>query len=86
MRSALLCTATLNTQFNLNIDRIGSVIAAQPPLEEQYTIVEHLKTQVGKINRLVAKIDVSVTKLHEYRTALISAAVTGKIDVRKEVA
>ena len=39
-----------------------------------------------KIDGLIAKIQESIDKLKEYRTALISAAVTGKIDVREEAA
>jgi hypothetical protein len=38
------------------------------------------------IDNLIALIEVSVTKIIEYRSALISAAVTGKIDVRQEAA
>ena len=39
----------------------------------------------AKIDTLIAKIPEGIVKLKEYRTALISAAVTGKIDVREEV-
>jgi len=38
--------------------------------------------QVGRIGFLIAKIREGIEKLKEHRTALISAAVTGKIDVR----
>ena len=61
-------------------------MAVQPPLAEQRAIVKYLETQVEKMNSLAAQIDVSIIRLREYRTALISAAVTGKIDVRREVA
>jgi type I restriction enzyme S subunit len=39
-----------------------------------------------RLERIVRKIEMSIDRLREYRTALISAAVTGRIDVRQEVA
>jgi restriction endonuclease S subunit len=57
-----------------------------PPLEEQQEIVERLDHETSCLDTLAGKIDESLAKLREYRTALISAAVTGKIDVREEVA
>jgi restriction endonuclease S subunit len=55
-------------------------------LEEQYNIVAFLDRETHRIKVLLSKVKESIEKLQEYRTALISAAVTGKIDVRKEVA
>ena len=57
-----------------------------PPLSEQATVVEKLELQLDGIDRLLDRIRDAVARLHEFRTALISAAVTGKIDVREEVA
>lgn len=53
-----------------------------PPIGEQQRIIEFLSEELEKINSSIetAK-DISI-KLEEYRTALISDAVTGKIDVR----
>jgi type I restriction enzyme, S subunit len=42
--------------------------------------------ETGKLTALASKIREGVDRLREFRTALISAAVTGKIDVRGEVA
>jgi len=53
-----------------------------PPLSEQLEIVSFLNKETSKIDTLISKIQFSINKLKEYRTALISAAVTGKIDVR----
>src|SRR4051794_38879657 len=50
----------------------------------QKSIADYLKTQTKAIDDLDAKIRLGIDKLREYRTALISAAVTGKIDVREE--
>ena len=45
-----------------------------------------LWAETAKLDALVGKVEAAVERLQEYRTALITAAVTGKIDVRKEVA
>ncbi len=52
---------------------------------EQQAIVDYLDRETAKIDALVNKIREGIEKLKEYRTALISGAVTGKIDVRGEV-
>jgi type I restriction enzyme, S subunit len=49
-------------------------------------IVRFLTDEREKVDALINKIREGIEKLKEYRTALISAAVTGKIDVREEVA
>lgn len=65
-----------------------------PPINEQQTIVDFLNRETAKIDALVlgipsfdsgeSKLARMILLLREYRSALISAAVTGKIDVRKE--
>ncbi len=54
-----------------------------PPVEEQRAIINFLGRETVNIDTLVSKIDNAVFALKEYRMALISAAVTGKIDVRE---
>lgn len=82
MKKQLLSTAVLNTQLNLNIDRIGSIPGTHPPKTEQLAIVEFLEKENARIDAIKEKISAAITRLEEYRTALITAAVTGKIDVR----
>jgi type I restriction enzyme S subunit len=53
-----------------------------PALSEQVAIADYLKVETAKIDALVAKIEAAIERLQEYRSALITAAVTGKIDVR----
>ncbi|WP_290904665.1 hypothetical protein [Aquabacterium sp.] len=53
-----------------------------PPLKEQVTIVSYLAGKVQKLAAGVTQITAAIMKLQEYRTALITAAVTGQIDVR----
>lgn len=56
------------------------------PMDEQAAIASFLDRETDRLDRLTAKVGEAIDKLREYRTALISAAVTGKIDVREEVA
>lgn len=70
----------------LNCELIADLRVLLPPVGEQQAIAEHLDRVSDNLSALSAKIEASIDRLREYRTALISAAVTGKIDVRKEVA
>lgn len=69
-------------QANLNPNRYGYLRIAVPRLDEQSAIVNHLDRESAKLDALIAKIRDGIEKLKEYRTALITSAVTGKIDVR----
>ncbi len=84
MKPEMMSTATLNTQLNLNVERIGGLITTCPPLREQIAIANYLEQETAKIDALISRIRDGIEKLKEYSTALISAAVTGKIDVRGE--
>jgi type I restriction enzyme S subunit len=53
-----------------------------PPKEEKLEIANYLDEQTAKIDTLIQKAESAITLMQERRTALISAAVTGKIDVR----
>ena len=55
---------------------------AVPPLDEQSAIVKYLHHNIIAFDTLISEAEKSITLLQERRTALISAAVTGKIDVR----
>lgn len=55
---------------------------AYPPMIEQREIVNHLDKETARIDRMVELNQQTIDKLKEYRTALITAAVTGKIDLR----
>jgi type I restriction enzyme, S subunit len=57
-----------------------------PPLIEQVAIVAYLDREIAKLDALMANVKEAIVRMREYRTALITAAVTGKIDVRGAVA
>jgi type I restriction enzyme S subunit len=67
----------------LNVADIREFSVTSPPLAEQRGIVAHLDEKCGKIDKLKAKAERGIDLLKERRSALISAAVTGKIDVRE---
>ena len=71
------------SQMNLNIAIINKMKITLPPLEEQQQIANYLDEKTSKIDALIEKSNKSIELLKEKRTALISAAVTGKIDVRE---
>lgn len=57
-----------------------------PPAAEQYEISQYLDRHVGRLSQAVKTAQRTIEALREYRSALITAAVTGKIDVRKHAA
>jgi type I restriction enzyme, S subunit len=61
---------------------IATVVIPVPPKLEQKNIMRFIKTETAKIDTLITEATTAITLLKERRTALISAAVTGKIDVR----
>ncbi len=74
-----------NTISHLTAEKLRVYRFAFPPSAEQIEICNYLDSKVSQIQRLSQAIQHSTHLLREYRTALISAAVTGKIDVRDEV-
>lgn len=73
---------SFGTQQNIGMKVIENLHIAMPPKYEQLEIANHLKEKVDIIDKTVAETHTSIELLKEHRTALISAAVTGKIDVR----
>ncbi len=78
---------TVGSTFRrINVDRIRNYWLPQPPHNEQKMIVEYLEQFGARLHRIVGAITSAIEHLTEYRSALITNAVTGKIDVRGEVA
>lgn len=69
----------------LNRNHVHRLRVAIPDAAEQRTIAAFLDRETARVDALAEKLEKSIATLREYRTALISAAVTGKIDVREEV-
>jgi type I restriction enzyme S subunit len=66
----------------INIAILSEILAAVPPDVEQVEIIQYINQQKEKFRNLIELANTAVLFLQERRTALISAAVTGKIDVR----
>ena len=73
------------TRYGLGLSDLKNSLFCMPPLKEQELISDYIDHETHKIDQLVQKIHMNIEKLQEYRTSLISAAVTGKIDVRDQV-
>ena len=74
--------ATLRT---IGMPEVNTLATPVPPVDEQEVIVNHIHQERLRLDLLIAKIHEAIYILNECRTALISAAVTGKIDVREAV-
>lgn len=68
-------------QKRLKVDYLKKFIMVIPPKAEQYIIVGYLNEKTAKIDCLMQKVEQAIELLKERRTALISEAVTGKINV-----
>jgi len=80
-----LCYAGLGkmgTQLNLNTETIGSIAIALPPSDELKEILVFIENELSKLDSMIEMAATTVSLLQERRSALISAAVTGQIDVR----
>jgi type I restriction enzyme S subunit len=74
------------TRARMNLSGLTNLCVPVPPIPEQKEISDFISAQTTKLDALVAKVRTVIERLQEYRTALISAAVTGQIDVRREAA
>lgn len=74
-----------STIKNLSLESIKNTPIVYPSKEEQNGIVEFIETENIKIGDLLLKIEEEIELLKEYKTALISEVVTGKVDVRSGV-
>ncbi|WP_338562776.1 restriction endonuclease subunit S [Acinetobacter sp. KS-LM10] len=71
-----------STMDNLNTETLGKVRTPVPPIEEQTAILNYVEQASGKYKKLIENAESAIQLMQERRTALISSAVTGKIDVR----
>ena len=71
-----------STMDNLNTETLGKIRTPIPPTGEQTAILSYVEKVSGKYKKLIQKAESAIQLMQERRTALISAAVTGKIDVR----
>ena len=78
----VLLWVTGTAQFNISSPQVEACLIAAPPRAEQAEIIVHLDRLMSDFDALTTTAESAITLLQERRAALISAAVTGKIDVR----
>jgi len=78
-QSGSFLTSTIN---QLTIGNLNSMEVPIPPKEEQVKIIKYLEVKMNIFDNLISKAEQAIQLMKERRIALISAAVTGKIDVR----
>lgn len=83
---AVRSTGIRPSQWRLYWDQMGNIEVPVPPLADQASVVERIDEQTSKIDTLIAETERFIELARERRSALITAAVTGQIDVRAEVA
>jgi type I restriction enzyme S subunit len=83
MRKLITLNSVQSAQPNLSMEDLGNLPLPLPPLEELEAIRSYLTKETSKLDALAAEAQKAIDLLQERRTALISAAVTGQIDVRK---
>jgi type I restriction enzyme S subunit len=81
-KEAISATNKSSTIDNVKVSDLVKTRLVIPPHEEQIEIANHIFAIVDQYEKLVFKAESVISLMQERRTALISAAVTGKIDVR----
>jgi type I restriction enzyme S subunit len=86
MKSEFLRDAPVNTQGNLNVERIGPQCIPLPGLNEQKKILKYVETETVSLDAVITRAEREIELLREYRTRLVADVVTGKLDVREAAA
>lgn len=84
-QTQLMKNQTGSTAKGIQASKLKGISAFIPPTSEQTEIIDKIDSEAGKIDDSITKIEEGIERLKEYRTALITEAVTGQIDVRGEV-
>ncbi|WKW11740.1 restriction endonuclease subunit S [Pseudogemmatithrix spongiicola] len=81
-REAIIQLATGGTQPNISQATVRAFSIPVPPIQEQVSLVAQLEAALSKFDALATDAESMIALLRERRTALITAAVTGQVDVR----
>lgn len=84
-QTQLIKNQTGSTAKGIQASKLKGIRIFIPPLNEQDEIINSIENGTGKIDGLISEVEQGIERLKEYRTALITEAVTGQIDVRGEV-
>lgn len=80
-----LCPSVRERAPRVRFSDFGSFILPKPTLEEQQSIVDQVREAVGEFDRALRHVSEQLARAQEYRTRLITDAVTGQRDVRTAV-
>ncbi len=75
--------ATGSTAVGIKASHLKEIIMLVPPIDEQREITKVIQKEEKQTFGLIAKVETAIGRLREYRSALISSVVTGKVDVRE---
>jgi type I restriction enzyme S subunit len=81
-KNSLIRYASGGGQPNISQAIIKDFKVTVPPLSEQQEIAAYLDEKTAKIDKLIGELNAQLTELADYKQAVISEAVTGKVDVR----
>jgi type I restriction enzyme S subunit len=84
-KGELWSRSTGSTAIGIKASHLKGIPVIVPPLPEQQAITDHVSCVTSRVKAAMGPIREGIARLQEYRTALISAVVTGQIDVRGEV-
>ncbi|MFC7386947.1 restriction endonuclease subunit S [Sphaerisporangium rhizosphaerae] len=79
----LEATGASHSMLNISQSDIVNLPMPLPPVDEQRRIIAHLDSETAKIDQLIAETERFIELARERRSALVTAAVTGQIDVRE---
>jgi type I restriction enzyme S subunit len=82
-QEAIALNWSFGTQQNIGMGVIGDLKVTVPPFAEQLEIAHKINTETSRLDTLIQKTQHSIDLLKERRAALITAAVTGQIDLRQ---
>ena len=68
--------------YRFNINDLKTIYTPTPTIQEQQQIVSYIEAELTRVDRTISTIEKEIALVEEYKTALITEAVTGKIDVR----
>ncbi len=80
-QDAIALNWSWGTQQNIGMGVLGQIVVPVPPIEEQDRIVQHFKEEAAQARKIEVLATRSIERLRELRFALITASVTGQIDV-----
>ena len=83
IEKTIIANANLSTMGIINQTKMKSLEMTVPPIDEQSAILNYINNENLTFDNLISKYQKQIDLMQEYRTSLISQAVTGKIDVRE---